>query len=203
MVRARWTATSGWEAPQIIPHGPLVLKPSASVLHYATSCFEGMKACRAYDGKLRLFRPQHNCARMLASAVRISLPGFEPEQLLQLIRSLCALDGTRWLPRDHAGSSLYIRPTLIGVDKSLGFQAPQEAILFIMISYWPSPKLPTISTLSAGQGMRLLTSETDIVRAWPGGSGSAKVAANYGPTILAQSQAKKGCDQVLWLFGHE
>ncbi|KAB8232086.1 uncharacterized protein BDW43DRAFT_124894 [Aspergillus alliaceus] len=39
-------------------------------LHYATSCFEAMKAYRGYNGKLRLFRPRHNCARMLASAIR-------------------------------------------------------------------------------------------------------------------------------------
>lgn len=92
-----------------------------------------MKAYRGYNGKLRLFRPCHNCARMLASVIRISLPGFEPKQLLELIRKLCALDGPKWLPRVRAGSSLYLRPTITGVDDSLSFQASQEALLFILV----------------------------------------------------------------------
>ncbi|KAL4819986.1 branched-chain amino acid aminotransferase II [Aspergillus spinulosporus] len=193
MVWARWTASSGWDAPEIRPHGPLSLPPSASVLHYATACFEGMKAYRGYDGKLRLFRPLYNCERMLASAARAALPAFEPKQLLELIRRLCALEGPKWLPSDRKGSSLYIRPTLVGVDDNLGFRAPQEAVLFIIVSYWPDAK---------PSGQRLLASESDTIRAWPGGSGSAKLAANYGPSILAHAQAKrKGYDQILWLFG--
>ncbi|GIJ87968.1 hypothetical protein Asppvi_006884 [Aspergillus pseudoviridinutans] len=197
MVCARWTASSGWEDPAILPHGPLTIPPSASALHYATACFEGMKAYRGHDGKLRLFRPQYNAARMLASATRVSLPSFDPTQLLHLIRQLCALDAPRWLPASAAGSSLYIRPTLVGTDDSLGFQVPREALLYIIISYWPSPA-------ASGAGLRLWASDCDIVRAWPGGSGSAKVAANYGPSILAHSHARrKGCDQVLWLFGSD
>lgn len=195
MVFARWTATSGWNEPEIVPYGPLSLPPSASVLHYATACFEGLKAYRGHDGRTRLFRPQFNCARMLASAARISLPGFDPDELLELIRKLCALDGPKWLPKNQAGSSIYIRPTLIGVDDSLGFQAPQEAILVIIMSYWPNSR-------PSGRGLRLLASDSETIRAWPGGSGSAKLAANYGPSILAHSHAKrKDCDQVLWLFG--
>ncbi|GFG14814.1 branched-chain-amino-acid aminotransferase, mitochondrial [Aspergillus lentulus] len=198
MVCARWTASPGWDVPAILPHGPLTIPPSASALHYATACFEGMKAYRGHDGKLRLFRPQYNAARMLASAARVSLPSFDPAQLLHLIRQLCALDAPRWLPAESAaGSSLYIRPTLVGTDDSLGFQVPREALLYIIISYWPSPA-------AAGPGLSLWASDGDTVRAWPGGSGSAKLAANYGPSILAHSHARrKGCDQVLWLFGSD
>ncbi|PYH97876.1 D-aminoacid aminotransferase-like PLP-dependent enzyme [Aspergillus ellipticus CBS 707.79] len=138
------------------------MAPSASVFHYATACFEGLKAFRGHDGKLRLLRPQHNCARMLASATRISLPEFAPDQLLKLIEKLLIIDAPRWLPADRAGNSLYIRPTLIGTDDSLGFQPPQEALLFVIVSYWPNTK---------PQGLRLLASNKDIVRAWPGGVG--------------------------------
>ncbi|GFF51770.1 branched-chain-amino-acid aminotransferase [Aspergillus udagawae] len=203
MVYVRWTAASGWEDPTIIPHGPLSLPPSASVLHYATACFEGMKAYRGHDGKLRLFRPWHNTARMLASAARISLPSFDPDELLMLIHQLCALDAPRWLPSTAAGSSLYIRPTIVGTDDSLGFQGPRAAILFIIMSYWPSPVVSDGgASAGAGVGLRLRTSDKDTVRAWPGGSGSAKLAANYGPSILAHTQAKRhGCDHVLWLLG--
>lgn len=197
MVTVRWTSEQGWADPELVPYGPLSLMPTASVLHYSTACFEGMKVYRGLDGKLRLFRPGYNCGRMLASALRISLPGSDPQQLLELIRKLCAVDGPKWLPQDRVGQSLYLRPTFIGSDPNLGFQVPQEAMLFIIISYWPPP--PPAKT-----GLELLCSGEDVVRAWPGGTGSAKISGNYGPSLLAHGEAKKnGFDQVLWLFGSE
>ena len=65
MITAVWKAGTGWEAPELRPYGNLSLAPTASVLHYATECFEGMKMYRGYDGKLRLFRPDANCKRMV------------------------------------------------------------------------------------------------------------------------------------------
>lgn len=173
--------------------------PSASVLHYSTSCFEGMKVHRGYDGSLRLFRPEYNCGRMLASAIRIALPAFDPRELLKLIQKLCAVDGPKWLSKeDRRGYSLYIRPTLVGSDPSLGLQVPQEALLFIFLSCWPA------TPVTSGNGLRLLGSGSDAVRTWPGGTGSVKIGGNYGPSLLAHTEAKRmGYDQVLWLFGSE
>lgn len=65
MVTANWHIETGWGAPELRPYGNLSLPPTASVLHYATECFEGMKLYRGYDGKLRLFRPELNCRRMV------------------------------------------------------------------------------------------------------------------------------------------
>lgn len=67
MVKVTWTDTKGWHTPEITPYGPLSLMPTASCLHYATQCFEGMKVYRGFDGKLRLFRPDLNCARLVTS----------------------------------------------------------------------------------------------------------------------------------------
>ncbi|OAQ96276.1 hypothetical protein LLEC1_02229 [Akanthomyces lecanii] len=53
MVLANWSATRGWSAPELKPYGPLSLMPTASCLHYATECFEGLKVFRGYDGGLR------------------------------------------------------------------------------------------------------------------------------------------------------
>jgi len=66
MITAVWDSTVGWHAPKLQPYGNLSLPPTASVLHYATECFEGMKMYRGYDGKLRLFRPDANCKRMVS-----------------------------------------------------------------------------------------------------------------------------------------
>ncbi|KIW79285.1 branched-chain amino acid aminotransferase [Fonsecaea pedrosoi CBS 271.37] len=197
MVSAQWTLEKGWAQPEITPYGPLAIMPTANVLHYATECFEGMKLYRGLDGKLRLFRPYANCLRMLTSAQRISLPGFEPTALLGMIKKLCALDGPKWLPQDRRGSFLYIRPAMIGTDSCLGFEVPKEALLFAVISYWPQPAKPT-----KGKGLRLFASREDELRSWPGGTGFAKIGPNYGPALLAHGVAKKmGYDQVLWLYG--
>ncbi|KAJ9636458.1 hypothetical protein H2204_005291 [Knufia peltigerae] len=199
MVSAVWTLKDGWQQPEITPYGPLPIMPTANVLHYATECFEGLKLYRGMDGKLRLFRPLANCARMVKSAERISLPGFEPEALVEMIRRLCAMDGSKWLPAHCRGSFLYIRPALIGTDPCLGFEVPKEALLYVVISYWPQP-----SYSDGARGLRLLASEAEELRAWPGGTGFAKIGPNYGPALKAHGRAKRtGCDQVLWLYGED
>ncbi len=198
MITASWTLADGWAAPEMKPYGPLAIMPTASVLHYATECFEGLKLYRGHDGRLRLFRPSLNCRRMLMSSTRIALPGFPPDELLKLITKLCAVDGPKWLPKSRPGTFLYVRPTMIANDSALGVQKPKEALLYVILACFPT------LDRSAGPnpGMKLLASQDDMVRAWPGGFGYAKVGANYGPTLLAQGEARqRGYDQVLWLFG--
>ena len=196
MVTVKWNAGTGWSEPQLEPYGALALLPTASVLHYATECFEGMKAYRGYDGKLRLFRPSCNTQRMLVSATRVSLPGFDPIELQKLVVALLAVDGPKWLPISDTESYLYLRPTLIGTTGSLNPQAPEDALLFIVASYF------NIFPEAESTGLKLLASQEDMVRAWPGGFGHAKIGANYGPTFLAQRLAKEmGYQQVLWLLG--
>ncbi|KAF1960476.1 branched-chain-amino-acid aminotransferas-like protein [Byssothecium circinans] len=197
MIQAKWNTSTGWSAPTLSPYGPLTLSPMASCLHYATECFEGMKLYRGHDGKLRLFRPLLNCERMLRSTTRIALPGFRPQELLKLIAKLCATDGKRWLPVTQPGRFLYIRPTMIGTEAAIGIQRPNEALLYIFLTV-----LPTLD--SQPEGSKLLASQDDMIRAWPGGFGYAKVGANYGPSLVAQGEARKrGYDQILWLFGEE
>ncbi|KAF4556809.1 Amino-transferase class IV-like protein 2 [Elsinoe fawcettii] len=208
MLKVSWTSSSGWSAPAIVPYGPLSLMPTASCLHYATECFEGMKLYRGQDGKLRLFRPDRNCARMNRSAQRVALPGFEPAELEKLILQLCARDGPKWLPEDRKGGFLYVRPTMISDDASLGVQAPKQALLFVILTVFPDLSDPKALGGASGEeeveGLKLLASKEDTIRAWPGGFGFAKLGANYGPSLLAQGEARKrGFNQILWLFGQE
>jgi len=197
MIQARWTAEQGWDAPTLQPYGPISLAPTASCLHYATECFEGMKLYRGYDGKLRLFRPDLNCNRMLMSTNRIALPGFPPMELLKLIVKLCATDGKKWLPKDRPGQFLYIRPTMIASDPALGVERPKEALLYVILCCFAP-----MGDMSGG--IKLLASQDDMCRAWPGGFGYAKVGANYGPSLVAQGEARKrGYHQILWLFGED
>ncbi|RPB01113.1 hypothetical protein L873DRAFT_1788433 [Choiromyces venosus 120613-1] len=189
-ITAKWSETEGWTAPELKPYGPISLWPTASCLHYATECFEGMKAYRGVDGSLRIFRPTKNTARMLVSSTRIALPSFSPSALEELIKILLATDGPKWLPK--SGSFLYIRPTLIGTGGALGVHKPTEAMLFIVLAQFP---------VLYEKPMKLLASREDSIRAWPGGFGFAKVGANYGPSLMAQKEAQaRGYDQILWLF---
>ena len=47
---------------------------SASCLHYGIELFEGLKAFRGVDGKVRLFRVADNARRLQSSAKRLCLP---------------------------------------------------------------------------------------------------------------------------------
>lgn len=197
MILATWKAASGWSTPELKPYGPLSLLPTATCLHYATECFEGTKVHRGHDGKLRVFRLEHNAARLRMSSKRISLPEFDPQELIKLIHALLSVDGPKWLPKHKAGEFLYLRPTIIGTQPTLGMQAPKEAMLYIILGY-----MPRLDTLPGG--MRLRTSPEDMVRSWVGGFGYAKVGANYGPSVLAlQEASREGFHQILWLYGDQ
>lgn len=111
----------------------------------------------------------------------------------------------------------YVRPTCIATDEALGVQRPQEALLYVILACFPdmtksksAPAPPALNGASNGtkkapsSGLKLLASTEDSIRAWPGGFGYAKVGANYGPSLVAQGEARaRGFDQVLWLFGSE
>lgn len=195
MLRIRWTEATGWQAPSIEPFATINLSPGATVLHYAQSLFEGMKAYRHEDGTVTMFRPDMNMKRMNTSAQRLALPAFDGSALLECIKELISLD-RHWIPKEP-GHSLYIRPTLIGTNGTLGVAPPSEALLFVITSpvgpYYPRGFKPVP-----------LHGTTEYIRAAPGGTGAYKLAANYAPGVVAQkSAAKQGYAQNLWLHGPE
>ncbi|KAF2072240.1 hypothetical protein CYY_006440 [Polysphondylium violaceum] len=192
MVEVAWDSEKGWGAPKISAYHNLSLPPSASVFHYALECFEGMKAYKDSKGNVRLFRPMENMNRFLSSASRICLPSFNKEAVVELIKKLVLLDKD-WIPEGR-GYSLYLRPTLIATQKSLGVGASNSALLFVIASpvgpYYPEGFKP----------VRLIADDR-YVRAWTGGPGAYKLGSNYAPTIFPQlDAAKKGFSQVLWLL---
>ncbi|KAM7134444.1 LOW QUALITY PROTEIN: branched-chain-amino-acid aminotransferase, mitochondrial [Macrochelys suwanniensis] len=194
MLLVEWDRERGWGQPHIKPFQNLSLHPASSALHYAVELFEGMKAFRGEDQRIRLFRPLLNMARMYRTAARATLPPFDQLQLLECIRRLVALDQD-WVPRSD--SSLYIRPTFIGTEPSLGCPA-RHALLFVILS-------PVGAYFSTGpMGAVGLLAEPRYIRAWPGGVGDYKMGGNYAPTILVQGEAARaGCQQALWLYGDD
>lgn len=144
------------------------------MLHYAQELFEGMKAYRGVDDAIRLFRPMHNMARMAVTAKRSCLPEFNEIELAECIRQLVLID-QEWVPHSTA-SSLYIRPTMIGTCPTLGVTPSNQAELFVILS-------PTGPYWATGVKPVSLMADPDYVRAWPGGSGFAKMGSNYAPTM--------------------
>lgn len=195
MMTIAWNQTDGWQAPHIGPYTNLSLDPATCVFHYAFECFEGMKAYRDAAGRIRLFRPDMNMARLNKSSARIALPTFAPDALARLIATFAKLE-TRFIPDRH-GYSLYLRPTMIGTQPTLGVGPPGSALLFVIASP-VGPYYPT--------GFKAISLEaTDYaVRAWPGGVGDKKLGANYAPCIVPQREAlSRGFQQNLWLFGED
>nr|SVE87346.1 EOG090X051P [Daphnia similis]SVE87972.1 EOG090X051P [Daphnia similis] len=193
MLEVSWDSKRGWAKPIISPLHNLQLHPGAKVLHYAIELFEGMKAYRGEDGCLRLFRPDRNMARMLSTAKRSSLPTFDAEEMIKCIKRLIQID-KEWVPYSTT-SSLYIRPTFIATDPSLGVASPNEALLYVLLC-------PVGPYFTSGFKPISLMADPQYVRSWPGGCGAMKMGANYAPTIYIQKQSELlGHQQVLWLYG--
>ncbi len=57
-----------WSKPVATNDFNLSLHCFAGIFHYAPSCFEGLKAYRGVDGRVRMFRPDENAKRMDSSA---------------------------------------------------------------------------------------------------------------------------------------
>ena len=186
-----YSADKGWHDARVVPYGPITMSPAASVLHYGTEVFEGMKAYRRPDGGVQLFRPWENVARLNRSCERLGLPQLDPDDALQAIKAVVKVD-ENWVPSDP-GTSLYIRPFLYGTDPTLALHGVHEATFAIILS-------PSGSYFKNGLQPVPIMVETEDVRAVRGGTGEAKCGGNYGAGDRA---IEKGFSQVLWLDGVE
>lgn len=192
---SRWVE-GAWSAPTQEELGSLSLHPAAHVLHYGSSCFEGLKAHRGLDGRVRIFRLDRHVARMQASAERLCLPVPDRHRLTSMVVDTVEanLDQVPETP-----GSLYIRPTLIGTAPNIGAAGSPttEAILFILTS--------PVGEYFAG-GLRPLRIGVEIRRPRTTPQfGSVKTGANYAMALGVTMEAKRdhGVAQVLFAPGGE
>lgn len=185
----------GWHDARIVPYAAIELDPSAMVLHYSQTIFEGMKAYRRADGGINLFRPELNFERLNSSAERMAIPTIDGKYVLACLEDLLRIDAD-WIPSE-AGTSLYIRPFIIATDALLGVRASNSYKLMILLS-------PSGSYYAGGLKPTSIYVEDHYVRAVRGGIGAAKTGGNYAASVKSQQQAtEKAYDQVLWLDGIE
>ncbi|HEX4348130.1 MAG TPA: branched-chain amino acid aminotransferase, partial [Vicinamibacterales bacterium] len=181
-----------WTAPRIQPLAPFSLHPASNVFHYAQTVFEGLKAYRHDDGEITLFRPDRNAARFRQSAKRLGIPEIDESFFLQAVRALVENE-RNWVPA--APGCVYVRPTVMGVEPSLGVKASSEYIFFVLTL----PSGSYFKGATSASTIDVLVS-TSVNRAGHGGMGSVKAGANYAGTLEITEKAKKlGCAQVLFM----
>lgn len=195
MFTMRWVPGAGWVEPKISRFAPFEIHPASIVLHYSQEIFEGLKAYAASDGRVLLFRPDQNAKRMYGSAIRMCMEPFPEEYFLEAVTTLVNLE-KRWIPR-VPGTSLYIRPSLVGLGQALGVHPATEYMFFIILS-------PVAAYYKEGFKPVRLYVEDQYIRAAVGGVGDAKTGGNYAASLMAAAKAEeKGFTQVLWLDARE
>jgi len=195
MLIVDWNMGVGWHDARIVPFENLSIHPASTVLHYGAELFEGLKAYRTADGSVQLFRPIENAKRMNSSAERMAMPQMDPDFMVKCVETLVSVDKD-WVPHGN-GTSLYIRPYLIGDDESLGVHTVHHCRFIVILS-------PVGSYYAGGLAPVKIMIENEDVRAVRGGTGFTKCGGNYGASMRAGQRAEeKGFSQVLWLDGVE
>ena len=195
MFSQRFSPIKGWYDAKIGPYQQISLDPATTVFHNGQMIFDGTKAYRRKDGDINLFRPELNVERFNLSAQRMGMPEVNAESHLTAIRELVRLE-EQWVP-NMEGTALYIRPTMISIEKTLEVRASKEYLHFIILT-------PVAPYFADGFSPVSVLVSDDYVRAVPGGTGQAKTPGNYAGSIAATEVAlKKGYQQVLWLDGVE
>ncbi|MBQ9535553.1 MAG: branched-chain amino acid aminotransferase [Clostridia bacterium] len=195
MLLMDYTKDKGWHNARIVPYGPISISPAATCLHYSQETFEGMKAYRAEDGRVLLFRPEENFKRLNISNERMCIPQLDVDFCVESLKALVELE-KEWIPQDK-DASLYLRPMVIGIEPKLGVKEADTYLYAVLCS-------PSGSYYADGMKPVRIYVEEEYVRAVPGGTGFAKTGGNYASSMKAQMVAhEKGYSQVLWLDGVE
>ena len=154
-----------------------------------------MKAYRTAAGKVQLFRPEKNAARMQSTHARLCIPEIPVEDFVQAVKTLVDVDRD-WVPSAQ-DTSLYIRPFTIATEAHLGVK-PSSTYQFIVICS------PSGAYYAEGINPVKIYVENEYVRATPGGTGYIKCGGNYAASLAGQMKAHAlGYSQVLWLDGVE
>lgn len=165
---------------------------AATAFHYGQSGFEGLKAKRCKDGKVRIFRMDENAKRMQSTAeyLRMHVP---PVEVFCEMVTKAVEQNKAYIPAYETGGSLYIRPVIIGSGPQLGVRPAEETLLLVFVCpvgpYYPG----------GIQGINAIVDRTHD-RAAPFGTGHVKAAGNYGASLMSSHLAhEEGYESVLYL----
>jgi len=170
-----------WGKLEVSTSESVDLHIAATCLHYGQEAFEGMKAYRGKDGKVRLFRWEENWLRMQRSAEGILMQAVPKEIFGEAIRKAIELN-QKYIPPYGTGGSLYLRPLLIGSGAKVGVSPADEYLFLVFVT----PVGPYFKEGFKPVKMQLIR---DYDRAAPLGTGHIKVGGNYAASLRAGQRA--------------
>ncbi len=183
-----------WSALEVVPVAPFSLHPATHVLHYASECFEGLKAYRTGTGHVHLFRPDRHIERMTNSAAQLLLAIPDPETLTRSLHMAVAAVVDE-IP--HYPGALYLRPTLFGTEEDIGAAArpSSKAIYYVLTS-------PVGDYFAGGLQPLRVKVDDQAMRSTPG-FGAVKTGGNYAAAMrqVVRAREELGADQVLFAPG--
>ena len=182
-----------WTPVESLTDDNLTFSSYAGALHYAIECFEGLKAFRGKDGRIRLFRPEENAKRLQRSAKYLGIEAPSVGMFVEMCKR-AVLENLDYLPPyEEAGASLYLRPTLIGTNPQLGVQSSKESTFLMLCS-------PVGAYVGGALDAVDVVIARNYDRAAGNGSGSFKVGGNYACSLYSLNKAHElGYKAVLYL----
>lgn len=197
-VRYTWSPkTSGWDGGLFVTDPYKLMHIHAGVLHYGMTLFEGCKAFRCKDGKVRVCNIPENSNRMNTGAARLVMPDV-PRSLFTEAVDWAVRANSEFVPPYGTGGSLYIRPFLLGSGPILGLQPCPEFTFMVSVT-------PVGNYFGKGgvQGVKATVCR-DYDRAAPRGTGGVKAGGNYAADLLPLKEAKaQGFGTTLYLDSSE
>ncbi|KAI9209925.1 aminotransferase [Polychytrium aggregatum] len=181
----RYTWKNGqWDDGVVETDPYITLSIAATVLHYGQSCFEGLKAFRMKDGKVRVFRPELNAERLIDSCQTASMPAPSVELFLDAVRKAVEAN-IEFVPPYGSMGSMYIRPFVFGSGPQIGLHAAEEYTFMIFVN-------PVGDFYKGGVGNPVTALiQHSLDRAAPYGSGHLKLGGNYAPILKPTEEAHK------------
>ncbi|PLB85687.1 branched chain amino acid aminotransferase [Dysgonamonadaceae bacterium] len=185
-----------WSEPEIESSEMISLHMAATCLHYGQEAFEGLKAFRGKDGKVRIFRMRDNALRLQSSCRGIMMAEV-PVELFEEMVLTAVKKNLRFVPPYESGASLYIRPLIIGTSAQVGVKPSKEYLFLIFVTpvgpYFKEGFQPTPMVI-----MR------EYDRAAPLGTGTYKVGGNYAASLVSGEKAHEmGYSAVIYLDAKE
>lgn len=185
-----------WSKPQLETSEEVTMHMAATALHYGQEAFEGMKAFRGKDNKIRIFRMRQNALRLQNSCRGIMMAEL-PVELFEECIIKVVKENERFVPPYESGAALYIRPLLFGTSAQVGVGPAKEYTFLVFVTpvgpYFKEGFKPTPMVI-----MR------EYDRAAPLGTGTYKVGGNYAASMQSGVKAAKmGYSAVVYLDAKE
>lgn len=170
-----------WGEIEVSSETTLNIHMAATCLHYGQEAFEGLKAYRCPDGKVRVFRMDENAARLQSTCRGILMPEMPTERFEEMVKKVVRLN-ERFIPPYESGATLYIRPLLIGTGAQVGVHPADEYLFIIFVT-------PVGPYFKGGFSTNPYVIIREYDRSAPLGTGIYKVGGNYAASLKANKMA--------------